>query len=338
MSTVHIAVLGCGRIARLHARVARTLGKRVRLSYASRSLERAEAFRKMFKGLKAFASYEAACADQSVNAVFDCTPHALRVENARLAARHKKHLLMEKPVARTLDELAQIERAVAEAGVLSMVAENYYFKPLVRVLRLHLQRGDIGQPLFFDVRKAARSGAPGWRRDGHMMGGGALLEGGVHWINLLLEIAGDPAAVIAAQPKVDQPARAPKEDSLDMLIQLADGAVGRLLHSWNVTNRIGGLGLSRLSGTDGNIHFESNGLFALVVGRRKRLRFPGFLDLMGYRGMLQHFVDCVQLGHPPAMSLAVARRDLAVVEAAYRSLDTGRFERVHLRGNDAPDQ
>jgi len=101
-----------------------------------------------------------------------------------------------------------------------------------------------------------------------------------------------------------------------------------MLHSWNLTNRIAGLGMSKILGTDGNIHFESNGIFAAVLGKRKRLRFPGFLDIMGYRAMLRHFLDCVREQQQPAMSLAVARRDMEVIDAAYRSLDTSRFESV----------
>jgi len=103
--------------------------------------------------------------------------------------------------------------------------------------------------------------------------------------------------------------------------------VGRLLHSWNLLNRLRGLQGSKIYGTAGNILFESNGLFVLVAGRRRRLRFPGVLDLMGYREMLRHFLGCVREGRAPAMSLAVARRDLAVVLAAYRSLESERFER-----------
>lgn len=326
--TVQIAILGCGQVARLHSRVARTLGSRIRFSYASRSRDRAEEYRKRFGGAAAYGSYEDACADPRIAAVFDCTPHAYRVENALLATRHRKHLLMEKPVARTLDELRQIEAAVADAGVLAMVAENYFFKPLVRVLRDHIRRGDIGDPLFLELNRVARSGGRGWRTDERMMGGGALLEGGVHWVNMLLQVGGDAAAVVAATPERGYTKRAPFEDSVSLLVKFADGGIGKLLHSWNVTNRIGGLGMSRLFGTDGNIHFESNGLFALVVGKRKRFRVPGLVDLMGYRAMLKHFAESVEHGSPPAMSLAVARRDLALIAAAYRSLETGRFETV----------
>ena len=328
MKPLHIAILGCGKVARLHSRVARTLRRYVRLSYASRQRERAEEYRKKFGGVAAFGSYEQACADPTVEAVFDCTPHALRVANAQLAARYGKHLLVEKPAARDLSELAHVERAVAEAGVLSMVAENYYFKPLVRVVREHVERGDIGVPMLLEVNHTKRSRVTGWRADREMMGGGALLEGGVHWINLLSSLGGEPTEIIAAKPTTDYVLVAPVEDSLELLVKFADGAVGKLLHSWNVTNRIGGLGMSRMYGTEGNIHFESNGLFAVVVGRRKRLRFPGFLDIMGYRAMLRHFAESVRSERAPEMSLALARRDMAVVTAAYRSLDSGRFEPV----------
>jgi predicted dehydrogenase len=115
-----------------------------------------------------------------------------------------------------------------------------------------------------------------------------------------------------------------------VLCRFESGAVGKLLHAWNVNNRLRGLHLSKIYGTTGNIIFESNGLFALVAGRRTRLRFPGVRDLMGYRAMLRHFVECVRERRSPDASLAVARRDLAVVLAAYRSLETRRFEPVTL--------
>jgi predicted dehydrogenase len=323
---VNLCILGCGAIARLHSRVARTLRSQVNLLFASRSLETAEAYNRRYRGIAAFGDYESACADPRVDAVFICTPHALHVEHARLATRQKKAILIEKPVTRTLRELAEIEREVAEAGVIAMVAENYHFKPLIHVLHEHLGRGDVGDVLFVEVNKAGQSKIRGWRSDAEMMGGGALLEGGVHWVNLLVNIGGDVEAVIAAHPTKDRHLIAPFEDSLELLVKFADGTVGKMLHSWNLRNRIGGLGMSKIYGTDGNILFESNGIFALVLGRRKRLRFPGFLDIMGYRGMLKHFLQCVRDGETPSMSLAVARRDLRVITAAYRSLTSCRFE------------
>lgn len=326
MNPVHVCILGCGAIARLHSRIAATLKGDVRLSYASRSLARAEEYRRKFKGVAAYGSYEEACAAPGVHAVFICTPHAFHVEHATLAATHGKPMLIEKPITRTLAEFDQLETAVNERGVACMVAENYFFKPLIPVLREYIDRGDIGQPLFLELNKTGRSRNTGWRTDPDLMGGGALLEGGVHWVNLLLEIGGSVSEVLAVRPSVDYPLAAPFEDNLQVLVKFANGSVGKLLHSWNTANRIGGLAVSRLYGTEGNIAFESNGLWLALWGTRKRLRVPGLLDIMGYRGMLRAFARAVRDRTPPPMSLAVARRDLEVVFAAYRSLESGRFE------------
>ena len=178
MSKVNLCILGCGSVAKLHSRVARTMKSRVNLLFASRSKDKAEEYNRKFHGVGAFGSYEEACAAPTVDAVFICTPHAHHVEHVRLAASGKKAVIIEKPLARTLDEITAIETAVSDAGVISMVAENYFFKPLVKVLRHHINRGDIGTPTFLELNRAGRSKPSGWRADAEMMGGGALLEGG----------------------------------------------------------------------------------------------------------------------------------------------------------------
>jgi len=217
-----------------------------------------------------------------------------------------------------------------------MVAENYHFKPAGRAIRGLIDRGDIGAVLFIALNRAQRGRVEGWRREPAMMGGGALLEGGVHWVNLMCTLGGPVREVLAATPLKDYPRVAPREDSVQVLFRFDDGAVGSLLHSWNLANRLAGLQLSRIYGTEGNIHFESNGLFAVAAGRRTRLRVPGVWDLMGYRAMLRHFVACVRDGTAPAAPLAMGVRDLAIVTAAYASLDSGRFERPAAGASESP--
>lgn len=313
-------------MTRLHSRIARRLRPPPNLLYASRSLEKARAYSREYGGAGAFGSYAEACASPNVDAVFICTPPALHVIHAQLAACHGKPMLIEKPAARNLDELAQIEAAMSAAGVLCMVAENYFFKPLVRVLRAHLEAGDIGQPLFIEVNRAKRQPLQGWRADLEMMGGGALLEGGIHWVNLMCSLGGRVRDVLAVRPEKAYAMVAPLEDGLEVVFKFEDGTVGKLLYSWKLVNRLGGVQISKIYGTDGNILFESNGLFVLVAGRRTRLRLPGVSDLMGHRATLRHFIECVRDRRPPEMSLAVARRDMSVVEAAYRSLESGGFQ------------
>ncbi len=328
MKPVDLCILGCGAVARVHGRVARALGETVRLSFASRDAGRAEQYRRRYRGRYAFGSYETACAHPEIDAVFVCTPPGLHEAHARLAAVAGKGIIIEKPAARSVAELDRIRAVVREHGVLGAVAENYHFKPLLGALRVLITRGDIGTPQYIEISRAGSNKTGGWRADAAMMGGGALLEGGVHWIHLLCELGGTPERVVAARPLQASAPVAPVEDSLDLLASFVDGPVGRLFHSWNTTSHVFGLGMSRILGTDGNIHFESNGVFATVLGRRYRVRVPGLRDLMGYRGMWRHLVDCLREGRESQISLDVARRDLAVVEAAYRSLETRRFEEV----------
>ncbi|MFQ5691284.1 MAG: Gfo/Idh/MocA family protein [Gemmatimonadota bacterium] len=326
MNRIRICILGCGSIARTHSRVLRSVRSGVSLLFASRSPEKAEAYRRRFRGARAFGSYEEACASHEVDAVVICTPHSFHLEHARLAAAHGKHMLIEKPAAISLEELSEMERLVDRTGVTCMVAENYHFKPLVRALRRHLEAGDVGEPLYIELNRTGLAHPGGWRTDAEMMGGGALVDGGVHWVNLMLALGGRARQVLAARPETSSARRAPLEDGLEVLIKFESGAVGKLLHAWNARNRIGGLSTSRIYGTLGNIIFESNGLWALVLGRRRRLRVPGLRDLMGYRGMMKEFLACLREGRESTMPLTRARRDLEVVFAAYRSLSSGRFE------------
>lgn len=328
MGPLSLCVVGCGTAARIHSVAARALSADLVLRFASRSREKAQEYTGRFGGAGCFGDYEEACSDPRVDAVLICTPPSLHAELACRAAAHGKAVLIEKPVARTLEELAVIEAAVARAGVPCMVAENYAFKPMVHLLQERLAAGEIGWAWSFELFRAGRQRVSGWRADVELSGGGALLEGGVHWINYLCSLGGDVFDVRATRPlcRGRRDLTAPVEDGLELEVRFASGAVGRLVHDWNAPSPLAALRLSTIRGDEGAIRFESNGLFALVLGRRRRLLLPGLLDLMGRRSMLRHFVQCVRDGRPPAMSLAVARRDLAIVHAAYRSLETGRFE------------
>jgi phthalate 4,5-cis-dihydrodiol dehydrogenase len=72
--------------------------------FASRDVERARAYAETFWGSGVFGSYEAAAADPRVEALYLCTPHHLHREHVALAAQAGKHILVEKPIARTLAE------------------------------------------------------------------------------------------------------------------------------------------------------------------------------------------------------------------------------------------
>ena len=310
---IGVAFLGCGRVTAQHSRTLRRFPA-VQRFYASRDSSRASAFCDYHVGAGAFGSYRDALADPRVDVAIVATPpdshRALAVE----ALQAGKHVWIEKPAFLHSDDFTSVALAARAAHRLAFVTENYVYKPLARTLRDVLQRGDIGDLRFVHVDATKRQPARGWRADPAMSGGGALFEGGIHWISLMANLG---PRVVEVRGVRAGPGRGPEaERSSTVVFRYAGGAVGTLLHSWEVPSTARGVRLSAMRGTRGSVVFESNGLFVCVGGRRPRLLVPSLRDLRGFRAMFADALRAVRTGDPPLYSLADARRDLELTEAA----------------------
>jgi predicted dehydrogenase len=311
-----IAFLGCGGITHLHSRTLRALGERVRCFYASRDRNRAEEFARRHGGAGRFGSYRAALEDSRVEAVVVATPPALHLKLTLEALAHGKHVIVEKPAFLRSTDVAQVEALAARTGCQVLVAENYAYKPLALLLAKVVTSGELGEVLFVHVNATKLQATADWRANGHLAGGGALFEGGVHWMDLMAHLGLRVESVQGYRPGLP----GGPERSMLVVLQYEEGGVGTLLHSWETPALFRGLRLSKISGTRGSVTFESNGFFAVIRGRRQRLVLPGLSDLRGYRAMFRDFFAALRTGNPPRMTLARARLDLQLVEAAYGSL------------------
>ena len=314
-SPVDLAFLGCGAVTRTHSRTLARFGAEVRCHYASRDPARAAAFAARYRGAGAFGSYEAAIADPGIDAVLVATPPGSHLALVLGALAHGKHAIVEKPAFLRAADCVRARAAEAESGRRVLVAENYCYKPLAVVLRGVLSSGDLGEVRFVQIDAVKRQRTVGWRADPAAAGGGALFEGGVHWIDLLANLGLHIEAVHGFRPGDWRGG----ERSMLVVAQYEEGAVGTLTHSWEIPSPLRGLRLSRIYGTRGSVLFESNGLFVRVTGARPRLVLPGLRDIGGYRAMFRDFLRAIRTGDEPLMSLARAQRDLELVEAAYRT-------------------
>src|SRR5262245_12096904 len=197
MAPLLLCIAGCGRFAAFHARAARGLPGRVALSFASRDAATAEAYRRRFGGAAAFGSYEDAAADARVQALLFCTPHHVHLDNVRLAARHGKAVLVEKPMARTLEEADRMLAEARAAGITFMVGENFHFMPAFVAARRLLAAGAIGAIRQIVATPRGFRVPGGWRRRRASAGGGVLIDSGVHYVHLLRDWGGPIAQVTA---------------------------------------------------------------------------------------------------------------------------------------------
>lgn len=312
---VRMVFLGCGGITRSHARRLAARRDDVRLYFASRDAAKAALYNRELGGVGAFGSYEAALADPAVHAAFVATPTAQHLALTLAALAAGKDVIVEKPPFLHSGDFDQVEAAMQASGRRVFVAENYYYRPLARRLRGLLRSDAIGEVRYLVVKALKRQHTGGWRDDEAQAGGGALFEGGIHWVNFMAGIGLTVRSVQGFRPGKGQGI----ERSMLAVFRYTEGAVGTLFHAWDTPSALKGLRLSRIYGTDGSIAFESNGLFLLVFGRRRRLIFPGFRDISGFNAMFADYLACIRTGREPELTLARARRDLELVEGAYRT-------------------
>jgi UDP-N-acetylglucosamine 3-dehydrogenase len=313
---LRLALLGCGYAARLNGGALRTLGTGVECFYASRDPARAAAFCRALGGRGTFPSYEAALQSTHIDGVLVLTPPDQHLEWTLRALEAGKHVVVEKPPFLHASDFDAVYAASRRASRRVMVAENYYYKPLARTLRKLIGEGVVGDVRFVYVNALKQQRVEGWRTDVARAGGGALFEGGIHWVNLMANLGLEVRAARGAAPAAERPER-----SLLALFEYHAGAVGALYHSWEIPSPLRGLRVSRIYGSRGSIAFESNGLLVIVWGVRKRMLLPGLRDLTGRQAMWRDFVKAMNANEEPEFDLARARRDMQLIESIYASLN-----------------
>lgn len=313
--TFGIVLLGCGKIANTHAKRLRS-HPGVELFFASRNGDKAKEYARRFNGAGAFGSYHDGICDPRVHAVLILTPPDSHLELTLAALNAGKHVIVEKPPFMQAADF-DIVRTVKDAvGKQVFVAENYFYKPLAVALRDVLASGAIGELRVIQVNALKTQAVSDWRGDPALGGRGAFFEGGIHWVNLMSNLGPKVVGLQALRPGKREAA----ERTMVAAFQYACGAVGTLYYSWETNVALRGLHLSAAYGSEGAVTFESNGLFLVVRGRTKRLIGPS-IDISGYTAMWRDFVPALRDNREAAFGFEAARRDLILVEAAYRSAD-----------------
>ena len=315
-----VCIVGCGAIARIHARQLR--GK-VDLRFVSRNIENASALSKASGGGVVYDQFAEAL-DDDIDAVVLCTPPALHAEGIKAALYAGKNVLVEKPLCVSKQELPSLVSAAEKYRNLSVVvAENYYYKPSLQLIKRLITDELIGDLERIDVRKCFSQKSQGWKSNY-----GALLEGGIHFLAFISGLTNrSPEKVIAKFPSL---LSGECERRSHLELYYSESLKVCLDYAWDLPDRMRGLFQhSTIHGTKGKIIFESNGLYVLMRNQKNKffINFPGFLDLMGYKAQTQDFLTCIcEPGRLPESGVLQAQRDLNIVFKAYEQLEELRDE------------
>jgi predicted dehydrogenase len=323
--TVRVAVIGCGAIARrVHLPAFKAAGAEI-VVFASRSSGSAEAASAEWGGGEITDDWRVVLDRDDVDAVDICTPNRLHAEMATAAAAAGKHVLVEKPMATTVEDADRMLAAADAAGVVLMPAHNLRFAPPLVATREAVATGRIGAVVSF--RSAFGHGGPEgwapdatWFRNPEEAGGGALLDLGVHMADLVRAVVADEVTEVAALLSGGRPG---SEDTAACVLRFASGATGTLQASW-VAQSGPDLQLT-VFGTTGTLHVDGRTPPTLhpAVGEPERLTVATVAD-----NPCAAFVRTVETGGDPAVTAADGRAAVAMVCAAYRSAASREVERL----------
>ena len=197
MKKVKVAVIGCGNIACSAHIPAYTNNPDAEIKYFCDIIpERARAAAEKYGSGIVIEDYHDALADPEVEAVSVCTPNNMHPVIAMDALRAGKNVLCEKPAARTYPEALEMQKVQHETGKVLNIGVVNRFNDGVNIIKKMIQSGELGEVFHVYVSfRASRSipGLGGAFTTKEIAGGGALIDWGVHYLDIVMYCCGDPS-------------------------------------------------------------------------------------------------------------------------------------------------
>jgi glucose-fructose oxidoreductase len=256
-----------------------------------------------------------------IDIVYVVTPNALHAEHAVAAAWAGKHVICEKPMATTVADCTAIIATCRTRKVKLSMGYRVHFDPLHRELKRVAQAKEFGGIVKMTGANGFRMGRKVWRADKALAGGGPLMDMGIYCVNEACLVMGEaaPIAVTAKEhPKTRPEIFSDVEEGLDWTMEFANGAKGEFMTSYNRND-----GQFRVEAEQGWIDFNP----AFQYGGLKVTTSKGPWDIQGVRSQqalqMDDFAICVRDNKDSIVPGEMGRRDMAIVEAIYKSAAAG---------------
>ena len=333
--TIHIGLIGGGNISDTHARAARAIPDvEISAIYGTNAEKVARLCSE--HGGTGYQNFDAFLKHRPMDVVIIGSPSGLHAEQGIAAARHRLHVLTEKPIEISTPRADALIEAAKQSGVQLGVIFQDRMKPHIRQLKSWIEKGLIGRPLFVDARvKWYRPpeyyANSQWRGTLALDGGGALINQGIHTIDLLLWLLGDVVRVQARTATLLHKIEA--EDTAVATLEFASGALG-IFHATTAAYP----GYPRrveVSGTEGTVILEHDRIIAVelrnaaapviepvAADENKSSSSAAVGDFRGHQAVLEDFLAAIQGKRASACDGSEGRHSIALVETIYRAAKT----------------
>jgi predicted dehydrogenase len=341
---IGFAIAGAGMVAQYHAEaIAQTPGARLVAVYRADTTRAAETEARF--GVPCEASYAALLARPDVEVVCICTPSGLHAEQTLASAQAGKHVLVEKPMALTLEDADAMVSACHQSGVLLGVALQRRADPAFFAAKSAIAAGALGRLVLGCVtvpylRTQDYYDSAAWRGTWKLDGGGALMNQGIHLLDLLLWYLGDVAEVQALLTTLAH--KIEVEDCLSATLRFTNGALGSVAattavapgypHRVEVYGQRGGMQIEgeqiarweseNMPHVPG-LSVSAPGIVASGAGSG-----PRGISQEGHRRLIADMVAAIREKRQPIVPGEEGRRSLALALAIYEAARNGRPVRL----------
>lgn len=310
------------------------------VAVVSRDRPRGEAFAQKHGFAKAYGSLQEALRDPEIDVLYDATPDGLHAGHAIEAANAGKHALIEKPLALSLAEAEQAIEMCARHGVKLGVVFNQRHDAVHQRARSLVLAGDIGEVVLARVqillRTTQRTPPLGgnWRADPNMRSGSILMSIGDHAYDTLAYLIGQDIDEVCAFTDASR-SGAPNERVAAMMVKLSQGAVG---HAVATSKAPFARRPFEIHGTRGSLILSNTYTYLSGAGEDPRpslewvnenaSTIEHFAPTECFRLEIEQFNRAIRGQAEPMTSAQEGLRALAVTEAMYESVRSGRVVRV----------
>ena len=330
-------IIGCGIIADFHANaIHECIGDAELVGVCDVVYDAAEKFAHRHC-TNAFKNEEELLKCDEIDVVCICTPSGYHYSSVIAAARAGKHIVCEKPLAINKEQLDSVEEECKKAGVtVTVISQNRYAKSVRRV-KSAIDEGLLGKIVCADIymkyyRSQEYYDSGSWRGTKRIDGGGALMNQGIHGVDLLLYLAGDIKSVYALSKTLVRNIEV--EDTLSAVVEYKSGATGIIQATTSVYP-----GYPRrldINGEFGSIVLDETSIVRWDIqnggGHDDVVLMPSFtngastptaISNDGHVQQISDMIRCIKDGRQPLSGLADGRRAVDVILAIYKSAEEG---------------
>lgn len=339
---IGFGIIGCGMIANWHAGAVDKIDNTYLAGVVDLNKSAADAFAAKY-GVNAYDSVEALLSDDQIEVVCICTPSGLHASLAIKVSNSGKHVVVEKPMAITKEECKQIINACEINNTKMCVISQLRFSDAVKELKKAVDDNILGKLVMGDVymkffRSQEYYGKSSWKGTWKMDGGGALMNQGIHGIDLLQYIMGPVKSVFAHTRTLARNIEV--EDTAAILLEYENGAVGVVQGTTSIYP-----GFNRrleVNGEKGSIVLEEDTIASwdiegqempesVVIGKTSigAASDPADISIEGHVLQLKDMIDAIKNDRKPLVDQYEGKKPVEIILAAYESSKKGR--RIDLK-------